>query len=54
MDGREVAKHIYSQIKEKLEQAQKDGKLTRKPKLMIVSIGNNEASQIYIRQKIWD
>lgn len=52
MDGKVVAEHVYSQIKEKYAGAIADGTLTRKPKLVIVLIGNNEASLIYIKQKI--
>lgn len=52
MDGKVVANHIYSQIKEEYAKALENGTLKRKPKLVIVLLGNNEASLIYIKQKI--
>ncbi len=52
MDGKVVAEAIYTEISAQHKRAITDGKLNRKPKLVIVLIGNNEASLIYIRQKI--
>jgi methylenetetrahydrofolate dehydrogenase (NADP+)/methenyltetrahydrofolate cyclohydrolase len=52
MDGKVVATSIYKQIKQNYQQALASGKLKRPPKLVIILIGNNEASLIYVRQKI--
>ncbi len=52
MDGKVVAAAVYEKIKEGFLIAKENGKLTRPPKLVIVLIGSNEASLIYIRQKI--
>lgn len=52
MDGKVVAEQIYSEISSGYLLALESGKLKRKPKLMIVMLGNNEASAIYIKMKI--
>ena len=48
MNGTELAKNIKMQVKKDVR------KLNRKniyPKLAVISVGNNKASQIYIRNK---
>lgn len=52
MDGKVVAASVYKQIKMDYQEALDSGKLKRPPKLVIILIGNNEASLIYVRQKI--
>lgn len=52
MDGHVVADSVYAKIKEDFQLARESGKLKRAPKLVIVLIGSNEASLIYIKQKI--
>jgi len=52
MDGKVVAEHIYAQIRADFREAQQSGRLTRKPKLVIVRIGRNEASAIYVKMKV--
>jgi len=51
MDGSEVAKKIYAEMKASLARAQKAG-YKGKPKLVIVMVGNNPSSAIYVQQKI--
>lgn len=52
MDGKVVAESIYAGIEADFKVARDSGKLARKPKLVIVMIGNNESSAIYVRMKI--
>ena len=52
MDGKVVAADIYEKIKKDYQAARDSGKLKKEPKLVIILIGSNEASLIYIRQKI--
>lgn len=50
LDGKLVSKSIKNDLKKKIEEITSTGK--RKPHLSIVMVGNNEASQIYVRNKI--
>ncbi len=50
LDGKLVSKSIKNDLKKKIEEITSKGK--RKPHLSIVMVGNNEASQIYVRNKI--
>ncbi len=52
MDGKVVASSIYQGVSKRFEEAMASGKLTRPPKLVIIMIGNNAASSIYVKQKI--
>lgn len=51
MDGAIVAENIYGQIGKDLAKARTSGYKT-KPKLVIVMVGNNPASAIYVKQKL--
>lgn len=48
MDGKELAKKIREELKEEVEQLKKDG-IT--PKLAVVMVGEDKASQVYVRNK---
>lgn len=48
MDGKELAKKIRGELKEEVEQLKKDG-IT--PKLAVVMVGEDKASQVYVRNK---
>lgn len=48
MDGKELAKKIRGKLKEEVEQLKKDG-IT--PKLAVVMVGEDKASQVYVRNK---
>lgn len=50
LDGKLVSKSIKNDLKQKIEQITSTN--YRKPHLAIVIVGNNEASQIYVRNKI--
>ncbi len=52
MDGKVVAEHIYARIRADFSEARQSGQLKRKPKLVVVMIGNNESSAIYVRMKM--
>lgn len=52
MDGKVVAADIYNKIKTEYIAARELGKLATPPKLVIVLIGSNESSLIYVKQKI--
>lgn len=52
MDGKLVADEIYKSIEKNYQQAKALGKLKRPPKLVVILIGANEASLVYIKQKI--
>lgn len=52
MDGKVVAADIYEKIKHDFELAKSLGRLKKAPKLVIVLIGSNEASLVYVKQKI--
>ncbi len=45
LDGKALSEKIYSNIKEEVD------KLNRKPHLVVISVGNDSASQVYIRNK---
>jgi methylenetetrahydrofolate dehydrogenase (NADP+)/methenyltetrahydrofolate cyclohydrolase len=45
IDGRKVAEETYKSLKTKV------GKLRKKPKLTIISVGDDPASQVYVSQK---
>lgn len=45
IDGKEISKKVRTKLKEQVS------KLKRKPRLVIISIGNDPASKIYIRNK---
>lgn len=45
LDGKSLAESIYSNIKGEVD------KLERKPHLVVISVGNDSASQVYIRNK---
>lgn len=51
MDGTEVAKKIYAGMKNSLANAKKAG-YKGCPKLVILMVGNNPSSAIYVQQKI--
>ena len=48
MDGKELAKKIRGELKEEVEQLKKD-RIT--PKLAVVMVGEDKASQVYVRNK---
>lgn len=48
MDGKELAKKIRGELKEEVEQLKKDG-IT--PKLAVIMVGEDKASQVYVRNK---
>lgn len=52
MDGKLVAASIYDEIKSDFTAAIESGRLKNPPKLVIVMIGNDPASGIYVKQKI--
>jgi len=52
MDGEAVAGKIYDKIREDYQKAKKAGLLKRAPKLVILLIGENQASLIYVKRKI--
>ena len=45
LNGKALSEKIYSNIKEEVD------KLNRKPHLAVISVGNDSASQVYIRNK---
>ena len=45
IDGKMVSKEIKEKLKEKVE------KLEVKPKLVVISVGSDEASKVYVGQK---
>lgn len=45
LNGKALSEKIYSNIKEEVD------KLNRKPHLVVISVGNDSASQVYIRNK---
>lgn len=45
LNGKVLSEKIYSNIKEEVD------KLNRKPHLVVISVGNDSASQVYIRNK---
>lgn len=45
LNGKVLSEKIYSNIKEEVD------KLNRKPRLVVISVGNDSASQVYIRNK---
>lgn len=45
LNGKVLSEKIYSNIKEEVD------KLSRKPRLVVISVGNDSASQVYIRNK---
>lgn len=50
LDGKVVAASIKEQLKEEIDAAVANG--GRKPKLVIISVGDDPASKVYIRNKI--
>lgn len=48
MDGKELAKKIRGELKEEVEQLKKDGIA---PKLAVIMVGEDKASQVYVRNK---
>lgn len=46
LDGTKIKKEILEDLKEEVS------KLSEKPKLVVIQVGNNESSNIYINQKI--
>jgi methylenetetrahydrofolate dehydrogenase (NADP+)/methenyltetrahydrofolate cyclohydrolase len=52
MDGEAVASKIYDKIREDYTNAKEAGHLKRAPKLVILLIGENPASLIYVNRKI--
>ena len=45
IDGKSIKKNILDELKEEVS------KLEEKPKLVVIQVGNNEASNVYIKQK---
>lgn len=45
IDGKKISLEIKEELKKKVE------KLVKKPKLIVISVGNNEASKVYVAQK---
>lgn len=45
LDGKKIKNQILDELKEKVNN------LTVKPKLVVIQVGNNEASNVYIKQK---
>ena len=50
LDGKIVAASIKEQLKEEIDAAVADG--YRRPKLVIISVGDDPASKVYVRNKI--
>lgn len=50
LDGKETAKQLKLEIKQEVEQLKE--KYGKTPKIAIVLVGNNSASEIYVRNKI--
>lgn len=50
LDGKIVAASIKQQLKEEIEAAVVNGR--RKPKLVIITVGDDPASKVYVRNKI--
>lgn len=48
IDGKELAKNIRMNIKEEVEQLKKEG---INPKLAVIMVGEDKASQVYVRNK---
>ncbi len=48
MDGKALAKSIRENLKSEVEELKKQGKI---PKLAVILVGNDKASQIYVRNK---
>ena len=46
IDGKLVSKEIKSTLKKQIQEYE------IKPKLVVIQVGNNEASNVYIKQKI--
>ena len=49
LDGKEVAKKVKLELKEEVEKLKLEKTII--PKLAVIMVGNNPASQIYIRNK---
>lgn len=49
IDGKNVSLKRKDEIKQKIQQLQNEGK--RIPKLVVILVGNNQASQVYVRNK---
>ena len=47
LDGKHIKSIILDEIQEEVKA------LVIKPKLVVVQVGNNEASNVYIKQKSW-
>lgn len=45
LDGKKIKNQILDELKEEVNN------LTKKPKLVVIQVGNNEASNVYIKQK---
>ncbi|RUM87889.1 MAG: bifunctional methylenetetrahydrofolate dehydrogenase/methenyltetrahydrofolate cyclohydrolase, partial [Thermovibrio sp.] len=50
LDGRALSKKIRSSLKREVEEI--EGKFGRPPSLAVVLVGDNPASEIYVRNKI--
>lgn len=50
LDGKIVAADIKQRLKEEIEQRTSDG--TRPPRLVIISVGDDPASKVYVRNKM--
>ena len=49
INGKEISKSIKDEIKAEVEALKAAGK--RLPKLVVVLVGDNQASQVYVRNK---
>ena len=49
IDGKNVSLKRKDEIKQKIQQLQNEGK--RIPKLVVILVGNNQASQVYVIKK---
>ena len=48
LDGKAVSKKILDNLKVKV------GNLSKQPHLVVILVGNNPASQIYVKNKIYN
>ena len=49
IDGKELAKKVRLELKDEVEKLKKDEKIH--PKLAVIMVGSDPASQIYVRNK---
>ena len=50
IDGKALAKSIREDLKSEVEELKKQGKI---PKLAVILVGNDKASQIYVKKRYY-